>query len=239
MKTPNETGAALWFAIVAMVLLAAAGLGLIGLVDLETRMGSAYAAGTEAFYAADAVLERAVADLVTMDDWSAAIGGLVISPTADGTLQPMLASAERVDLAARTAALQAESRTRSPLGPNTPVWRLFLWGPFTAIGGGAGDLTTYVAAWVADDRSEVDGNPSLDANRVIVIHAEAFGVGRAHRMLEATIEREPAPAPGGGYWLASFAPIRKVSAPAGRMAVRSDIETEIGRVRLLAWREIR
>ena len=233
-----ERGAALWFALVAMVLLAAAGLGLIGLVDLETRMGAAHTTGTSAFYAADAALERAIADVTMVADWSGIISGSVRSPMADTTLQAVLVSAERIDLVSRTATLQAEARTRWPLGVNTPVWRLFLWGPAAALAGSAGEVTAYVAVWVADDCSEADGDPSRDVNRVVMLRAEAFNVGRAHRMLEATLARD-APSSSPGYWPASFAPTGTVLAPAGPMAVRPDFESETGHVRRLVWREIR
>ena len=42
---------------------------------------------------------------------------------------------------------------------------------------------------VADDPSEIDGNPQLDTNGVLTLHAEAWGAGGSHKVVEVTVAR--------------------------------------------------
>lgn len=55
-----------------------------------------------------------------------------------------------------------------------------------------------LAVWVADDAADADGDPQRDSNDAVVAHAAAFGPGRAHRALQATLVRvAPAEPPAG------------------------------------------
>ena len=56
----------------------------------------------------------------------------------------------------------------------------------------------YVIAMVADDPSETDDNPLADGIEgihpgagVLALRMEAFGPRRAHRVVEATVSRQP------------------------------------------------
>jgi hypothetical protein len=51
----------------------------------------------------------------------------------------------------------------------------------------------YVVVWVADDTAERDGDPSRDANGVLLLHAQAFGPRGARKSVDATVMR---PRPG-------------------------------------------
>jgi hypothetical protein len=53
----------------------------------------------------------------------------------------------------------------------------------------------YLAVWIADDPREQDGNPLVDAasgdsgHGIVRVHAEAFGLAGARRVIEAEVER--------------------------------------------------
>ena len=47
----------------------------------------------------------------------------------------------------------------------------------------------YVLVLVGDDPSETDGNPLLDTNGVLTLHAEAWGAGGSHKVVEVTVAR--------------------------------------------------
>jgi hypothetical protein len=44
---------------------------------------------------------------------------------------------------------------------------------------------------VADDGLDGDGDPAVDANGRMVVHAEAFGTGGARRAVQVSIARSP------------------------------------------------
>jgi hypothetical protein len=184
-----ERGAALLLALVATALLGALGVSLLMLADTELRMASNDGSSAEAFYAADAALERAVQELAVLPEWSSALAGSGLSSFSDSTTSPILPSGRSVDLVSLTGALQASSSAEGSQGANTPVWRLFAWGPFARLASGSIENRVYLAVWIADDPSETDGNPAADTNGVVLVHTEAFGVTAARRMVEATVQR--------------------------------------------------
>lgn len=223
----GDWGVAMVLSLMALTLLAALGASLVLLATMETRVAASVEAGTETFYAADGAIEWAVRELGLIGDWSEVLGGSARATFADATRQPSLASRERLDLNVLTAELQAETDAGVPLGPNTPRWRLFAWGPFARLTGALpADARTYVGVWVADDESEVDGNPAVDVNGTIRMHAEAFGSGRTRRAVEATARRVSAGAD--GYREAGLEPTGTVQARTG-----------VNGVALLSWREVR
>jgi hypothetical protein len=70
------------------------------------------------------------------------------------------------------------------------------------------DSAMYVVIWVADDPSEVDGAPTVDANGVLTVRAQAYGPGGTKRMVEATVARMGPPGPAGGVLTLSWRAIR-------------------------------
>jgi hypothetical protein len=50
-------------------------------------------------------------------------------------------------------------------------------------------LPLYLVVWVADDELDGDGDPALDSNGRILVHATAFGAGGARRSVEARVAR--------------------------------------------------
>ena len=76
MDIRREEGVALVIAMMAMLLMMALGLALVLTISSETLIATSFRNNGEAFYAADAVLERAMDDLVGLPDWNAPLNGL-------------------------------------------------------------------------------------------------------------------------------------------------------------------
>lgn len=76
----GEDGVALVIAVMSMMLMTALGSALILTTMTETGVSSNYVSGLETFYAADAAVERTLADLPATEDWSALVGFRADSP---------------------------------------------------------------------------------------------------------------------------------------------------------------
>ncbi|HTI38416.1 MAG TPA: hypothetical protein VL484_12685 [Vicinamibacterales bacterium] len=182
---------ALLTVLVAGVLLLAYGLTTTFMANTETAIASANRAGREAVYAADAAAHAAIAELAPMSVWDPVLGGqlsafhdVTMTPRVDGEANPL-------DLAARTATLQAETDAVAS-GPDRPVWRLFAWGPASMLLPSPASIGPfYLAVWFADDSGDGDGNPSADANGIVIVHAESYGAGGVLRAVECVISRSP------------------------------------------------
>jgi hypothetical protein len=73
-RRDGEAGVALLIAVMSMMLMAALGSALILTTMTEAGVAGNYAAGVEAFYAADAAVNRTLADLPNVADWSSMTG---------------------------------------------------------------------------------------------------------------------------------------------------------------------
>lgn len=210
----RDAGSALLITLVATVLLAALGLGLVGLTNTEARIASNVHAGHHTLYAADDGLEVALADVLRAPRWDDLISGLVQSPFLDATRRPSLPSGVSLDLNAITATIQAGANTL--WGGAAPRWNLFASGRLAALpGGGAAADSAYAAVWVGDDPSDGDLDPLVDANGTIVLVGKAWGPHASMRTVTMTVERRAdATATGGGI------------GPAGM------------RQRVVSWREV-
>lgn len=175
-------------ALMSLVLLSAIGTSFAVVTLTEMRISANHATSREAMYAADGALHIAAQELLGFADWNGLLSTGALSAFVDGAplgVRP-LGDGSTIDLAEATGAANSEPR---PWGANNPVWRPFAFGRLGA--------RTYVVAWIADDASENDGNPGVDGGGaanpgagIVAIRAEAFGVGGAHKVLEATVRRE-------------------------------------------------
>jgi hypothetical protein len=186
MNGRNDRGSAVVIALVATVLLAALGQGLVLLTNTEQAIAVNAHDGVETLYAADAAVACVQAELRRMPRWSDLLSGAGRTSFVDGTRTPTLPSGGTLDLDALTSALQAESRASDPWGPNNPIWRLVAYGPLDRLAGRL-QSRAYVAVWVADDPSETDGDPTVDSNGVLTVRVEAFGPNRSARTVSVTI----------------------------------------------------
>jgi hypothetical protein len=94
--------------------------------------------------------------------------------------------------------LQSETDALNLWGANNPKWTLFAWGPLSdMLPNDQIDSPMYVAVWVGDDPADggdgvngtIDGNPLLDANGTLTIHAEAIGPSGTRKVVEVTVAR--------------------------------------------------
>ena len=186
----NDLGVALILALVIAGLLAALGLSLLVMSDVERRMSSNAASSAEALAAAHAAVARVLVDLRLAGDWTPFLNGSQSSAFAVSGTQVTLPFGGTLDLAVVTADLQAQSP--GGFGPNTPVWRLFAWGPLSQLGApGVIESLQYLIVWIADDVADGDDDPAADSNGIITVRGEARGPGGAGRVVEATVARAP------------------------------------------------
>jgi hypothetical protein len=181
-------------ALIAMVLLAAIGLGLIGLTNTDALIAANVEQGQSAFYASAGALDEAIGEVMGSASWSAVLSGAAVSMFRDTTRTPTLPSGLTIDLDAITVALQASAA--ASWGASAPAWRLYAYGPRT-IPGAAVSHWAYVAVWVSDDVADGDSDPVSDANGTIALLSRAWGAGGTRRGVVATVARA---GPAGGPW---------------------------------------
>jgi hypothetical protein len=214
----GERGVALIVALMAMLFMMALGTALILTTSTESRITRNFRISSEALYAADAVLERAVDDMLATENWDTMLSGVAQSAFIDGPPgERALADGQRIDVgeivnlancrrttACSNADMDAVTADR-PWGSNNPRWQPFAWGYLDDITPtGTVNSPFYVVMMVGDDSSENDGNPLRDGSApcaqeqaaecnpgsgVLALRAEAFGPFGAHKILEVTISR--------------------------------------------------
>jgi PilX N-terminal len=213
----DERGVALIVALLGMLVMVALGAGLMVTAATESRITRNFRNNTEALYAADALLERAVDELGAIADWNLVLSGGARSAFVDGEPRGarVLADGKTIDLGdivndancrkasdCSSAAMDAATTDR-PWGANNPRWQPFAWGylndlaPTATMGS-----PFYVMLMVADDSSECDDNPLVDGGPmvscpagatanpgagILSLRAEAFGPFGAHRAVELTL----------------------------------------------------
>lgn len=212
MNMRREDGIALIVALMAMLLMAALGAALVLTTTSETIIAGNFSRGQEGLYAADAAVERAMDDLLTVPNWNDLLSGKTQSafidgpPSGDRTLPDgshldigqalNMANCGKVTACSATDLTGNATGTR-PWAANNPVWQAYAYGPLSNIvPTGTINSRYYVIVMVADDPSENDGNPLQDGasstnpgTGVIALRAEAFGPQGAHKVIEMTVAR--------------------------------------------------
>ena len=225
MTSRRERGAALIVTLLVLTLVAALGASIALATASESIVAGDFVRTVEARYAAEAALERAMADLRPMADWTALVDGLAQSTFIDGPSgSRRLADGSALDLASvvnlancgkatvcSSTELAENSTGQRPWGANNPTWRLFAYGPATALlPAGSIRSSCYLVVLVGDDPAETDADPSVDGDTpcssahtppscnpgsgAVAVRAEAFGPRGAHQVVEAIVEQG---APGG------------------------------------------
>ena len=192
----GERGAALITALLVTVLLAGLAAVITSVTITETLIAAAHRHASEAAYAADAAIERALRDLAAVPDWTMVLlppPAHLASTFVDGLARPKAPDGRELDVAALTLARQRDSDARegpAVFGADAPQWRLFAHSAFSAfLPPGVPAQPAYVLVWVADDGLDGDGDPALDANGRLLVFAEAYGSGGARRSVEAAVGR--------------------------------------------------
>jgi hypothetical protein len=189
----RQKGAALILALIVVVCLSGVGLGMAAASSVERQVSANARNAAVIGLAAGAVVEGVIGEVAAVPNWSPLVSGARSSVFNAGSHQVLTPSRTAINLDTITAEIQADTAATYPLGANTPVWRLYGWGPLTALAGlPAADSGAYVAVWVADDPSDNDGNAAADANGVIMLHGEAFGYGASRASAEVVLKRTAA-----------------------------------------------
>lgn len=169
-RRSGERGAALLVVLMATTLLMALGAGLAMLTATEARLAAHFGAGLEALYAADAALERTVADLASTPDWASVAAGSTRSTFVDGAPSGLRSLADGTQLDLDT------------IEPGAP-WRLYAHAPIRQLmPQGFIDSSVYVTVWVAPAG---DGTGS----DLLMLRARAYGAYGTRRVVEAYVAR--------------------------------------------------
>jgi hypothetical protein len=194
----GEAGSALLVVLVASSLLAGLGLALAALGSVETVIASNQRAGSQLAYAAEAAAEGVLADLLTLTNWSDTLNGVAVSRLQGHAVPPVAAGEPPVTLAQLAATVQSEFDVQGSWGSNHPQWRLFAHGWLTELAPMAtADSDEFIAAFVADDVGEGDGDPLVDSNGRIQILARAMSARGIHRSIVMTVEQTSSRTPSG------------------------------------------
>jgi hypothetical protein len=207
----SEDGIALIVALLSMTLMIALGTALMLSTVTESKIVNNYRNNSESLYAADAAIERALDDLLTVPDWNNLLNGTAKSALVDGppsgtrtlvdgttfNLDEVLNMSNCQKTTPCSAAdLQAVTLER-PWYTNNPTWQLFAYGKLNdLLPQGGINSPYYVVVMIGDDPSETDGDPLHDGvsadnpgTGVLALRAEAFGPRGSHKVIELTLAR--------------------------------------------------
>jgi len=195
-RSADERGAALVVAILFAALITAVASALITTSTTETLIGAAHKASQETSDAAEAAVERAIGALSALPDWSPVLApppANLLAPFDDGNPVPLAPDGRRLDLSRLATTRQSASNTiygPAVFGADSPQWRLYGHAPLgQLLPPGLAAQKAYLAVWIADDGGDGDGDPAIDANGRVLLYAEAFGQGGAHRAVEVVLGR--------------------------------------------------
>jgi len=199
MAGHGERGAALVVALLLGLLLVALTAALVPLSTIETEVAANHRRAVEGLYAAEAAAALAAAELGGLPDWSVVLNGSVRSAHWGASLAPTMPDGRTVDLAAVAGLLGARGAGGDDAGRGL-TWTLVAHGDLASwVGLPSGFGPWLVAVWAADDPADADGDPLVDSNGALVLHAAAYGPRGASRALQATLVRQglapPPPAP--------------------------------------------
>ena len=181
------------------LLLVALTAALVPLSTIETEVAANHRRAIEGLYAAEAAAALAAAELGGLPDWSVVLNGSVRSMHWGASLAPAMPDGRTVDLAAVAGFLRARGAGGDDAGRGL-TWTLVAHGDLASwVGLPPGFGPWLVAVWVADDPADADGDPQVDSNGALVLHAAAYGPRGASRAVQATLVRQvltpPPPAP--------------------------------------------
>jgi hypothetical protein len=179
----SDRGMALVIALFATAVMSALGAALVLLTSTESIIAGNFGHSRQAFYAAEAIAELAVADLSDLASWTPVVEGSQRSPFVDGPPDGPrnLPTGSPVNL---TEVFNlANCGVPAPCG-GVPRWQLFAYGPVRdLLPEGALESPFYVAALVGGAAQTADGD------LLLTIRGEAFGPRGAHHAIETTVSR--------------------------------------------------
>ena len=195
MSVSNERGAALLIALTMVLLVAAIGAAVAVTSRTETFTASSFRTSLEMLYAVEGAVALAVRDIDASPDWNAVLSGAASSSFTDGASigSRTLPGGTAVVLCCSAGSLTADVQQRAfggrDFGADTPQWQIFAWGRVADWLPTRLSTNVYVAVWIADDPADGDGNPVVDSNGILLLHAHALGGTGGRRVVEASIQR--------------------------------------------------
>ena len=195
-KTGGESGAALLLALTTAALLSAIAASLIVATSVDMMIAGNHRASVETIYAVEAGVERAIAELARVADWSAVLAPAPSNAVAsfdDRSARATTPDGGILSVPLLTAARQEISDTvygPARFGADRPVWQLYAHAPLQGIlPPGIIAPPGYVLVWVADDGGDGDGDPARDGNGQVLLHGDGYGLGGGRRSIEVAIAR--------------------------------------------------
>src|SRR5215210_4798724 len=143
MDTRSEHGIAMIIAMMAMMLMSALGVALVLTTTTETTIAGNFRNSSEALYAADAAVERAMEDILTVPNWNNLLDGSTQSAFVDGGPSGVRTLPDGSTLDLRQAVnmancgqvgtcspqqLQGNATGERPWTVNNPRWSLYAYG---------------------------------------------------------------------------------------------------------------
>ena len=158
-----------------------------------------------------AAVQLAVADLRRQASWSAVLaagaGPVSAAPgrAVDSTITPRPAwGGPPLDLDRLTVDVAVAADTGSG---DPQVWRLYEFGSLPALTPGGASSPFYIAAWVADDAADGDGDPLADANGVLAVRGVACGPGDARATTAVSVRKTGPPGGPGALQILTIRPL--------------------------------
>ena len=179
-RLESERGAALILAFMAMTVLMALGTALVLMTSTDTVIAANFRSSREAFYAAEAVAELAVAELRTSVNWTPFVEGAERSRFVDGAPGGPRSLPGDAPVNLTEIANLANCAVPAPCG-GVPRWQLFAYGPLSDALASPGFAVLRRRAH--HGRADGGGEP------LVTIRAEAFGPKGAHHAIEVTLGR--------------------------------------------------
>ena len=205
-----EKGMTLVAVLIATGFFSTVALGLALVVSTSLRADANYSDAVVMLNVADAGLELAAHDLALEADWNLVLSGLKQGRFTDGSPSGtrsipiggtvnLTAQSNLLNCGKPTPCTSAQMDTSSidrPWATNNPRWQPYFFAPLPLLGAFMRDVPLYLIVWVADDGSEVDGNPLQDGltiadpgRGVVRIRSEVFGASGARSAVEALVIR--------------------------------------------------
>ena len=207
-----EDGVAITMAVMAVLLISAAGAALLLLSASETMIAAHFRSSVLAQYGVEAMMVRGVELVAALDDWAGPIAGSTQSALVDGPFirARTLADGSTLDLVqvvnlancqkttACSLADLAAVTTERPWGANNPTWQPYAYGSLgSVLAAPSLDSPYYVVLLVADDPTGTHRPRGVEApeptREAIALRAEAFGPRGAHAVIEVIAGRAIGP----------------------------------------------
>jgi hypothetical protein len=186
-------------ATLASVLLMGLGVSIVLMGTTEGVLAAHDRAARALREASLAAVHLAVADLRRQPAWSA--------PLAAGIAPFSAAPGRAIEASVTPAApwggapldlrrLTVDVAAAADTGSGDPqVWRLYECGSLPGLVAAIATGPVYLAAWVADDPADADGDPLVDSNGILSVRAAAYGPGNGMAMTAVSV-RKTTPAGG-------------------------------------------